>query len=184
MSEESPPGDPPGGPRVLMCALPHRASRLSASVPTDCPQAEPPVYGVRSQRGEPSRVSTPSLSRVESSQTGSAFSSALRRLDQEATGTKPTTLVVATPNAPAAMATPVAPPSPSYPETPRTQHIQDILGEANMGDIKSIFTELVAMLKTLPTGGMLSHLRNMASTWSPRPTPNPPPHQMPSWQVS
>ncbi|KAG0139343.1 hypothetical protein CROQUDRAFT_101701 [Cronartium quercuum f. sp. fusiforme G11] len=67
-------------------------------------------------------------------------------------GTKPTTPVVAAPGILVDMATLATPPSPSYLETPRTQQVQDILGEANMGDMKSIFMELVAMLKTLPTG--------------------------------
>ncbi|KAG0148455.1 hypothetical protein CROQUDRAFT_90387 [Cronartium quercuum f. sp. fusiforme G11] len=49
-------------------------------------------------------------------------------------------------------------PHSSDPKTPRTTRIQDILGEANMGSIETIFKELVSMLKGLPTGGYQSLL--------------------------
>ncbi|KAG0139022.1 hypothetical protein CROQUDRAFT_102319 [Cronartium quercuum f. sp. fusiforme G11] len=66
-------------------------------------------------------------------------------------GTKPTTPVIGSPSVLADLAALATPPSPSYLETLRTQCVQDILG-----NIKSIFTELVAMLKTLPTGGYVA----------------------------
>ncbi|KAG0150679.1 hypothetical protein CROQUDRAFT_87508 [Cronartium quercuum f. sp. fusiforme G11] len=49
-------------------------------------------------------------------------------------------------------------PHSSDPKTPRTIHIQDMLGEVNMGSIETIFKELVSMLKGLPTGGYQSLL--------------------------
>ncbi|KAG0150927.1 hypothetical protein CROQUDRAFT_87380 [Cronartium quercuum f. sp. fusiforme G11] len=65
MSEETLPSDPPGGPRVPTGVLPHRTSRLSASLV------------------DPGRASAPNLSRVESSQTGLDILGALRHLDKE-----------------------------------------------------------------------------------------------------
>ncbi|KAG0143323.1 hypothetical protein CROQUDRAFT_109277 [Cronartium quercuum f. sp. fusiforme G11] len=39
------------------------------------------------------------------------------------------------------------------PATPRTVRVQDMLGEANMGSIKTVFKELGSMMKGMPTGG-------------------------------
>ncbi|KAG0139545.1 hypothetical protein CROQUDRAFT_101386 [Cronartium quercuum f. sp. fusiforme G11] len=47
-------------------------------------------------------------------------------------------------------------PHSSDPKTLQTTRIQDMLGEADMGSIETIFKELISMLKGLPTGGYQS----------------------------
>ncbi|KAG0150656.1 hypothetical protein CROQUDRAFT_87851 [Cronartium quercuum f. sp. fusiforme G11] len=49
---------------------------------------------------------------------------------------------------------PTNPPATLNPKTPCTQRVQDILGEAIMGNIETIFKEIALILKGLAVGGM------------------------------
>ncbi|KAG0144681.1 hypothetical protein CROQUDRAFT_94713 [Cronartium quercuum f. sp. fusiforme G11] len=52
-------------------------------------------------------------------------------------------------------------PCPSFPKMPWMQRVQDILGEANMGNIELIFKEIILRLKDLLMGGYDSLLTSI-----------------------